>query len=59
MVRSVRLHAEDIDVAVCAVSKGTVLRTSSGKSRRRPMWLSFVAGELPRTDTTSWLSENP
>lgn len=59
VIRSVRLHAEDIDVTVCAVSKGTVLRTSSGKPRRRPMWLSFTAGELPRTDTTSWVSEGP
>jgi acyl-CoA synthetase (AMP-forming)/AMP-acid ligase II len=57
-VRSVRLHAEDIDVTLCAVSKGTVLRTSSGKPRRRPLWLSFVAGELPRIDITSWVSES-
>jgi acyl-CoA synthetase (AMP-forming)/AMP-acid ligase II len=56
-VRSVRQHAEDIDVALCAVSKGTVLRTSSGKPRRRPLWLSFVADELPRIDITSWVSE--
>lgn len=57
VVRSVRQHAEDIDVALCAVSKGTVLRTSSGKPRRRPLWLSFVAGELPRIDIKSWVSE--
>lgn len=46
VIRSVGLHAEDIDVTVCAVDKGTVLRTSSGKPRRRPMWLSFTAGEF-------------
>jgi acyl-CoA synthetase (AMP-forming)/AMP-acid ligase II len=57
VVRSVRLHAEDIDVAICAVSKGTVLRTSSGKPRRMPLWLSFAAGGLPRIDTTTWISQ--
>ena len=51
-VRSVRLHAEDIDVAVCAVGKPMILRASSGKPRRRPMWLSFLAGDLPLCSRT-------
>lgn len=58
-VRSVRQHAEDIDVTLCAVGKGMVPRTSSGKPRRRPLWLAFVAGELPLIDITSWVSEGP
>jgi acyl-CoA synthetase (AMP-forming)/AMP-acid ligase II len=57
VIRSIRLHAEDIDVTICAVDKGTVLRTSSGKPRRTPMWLSFAAGELRWIDTTPWMSE--
>jgi acyl-CoA synthetase (AMP-forming)/AMP-acid ligase II len=33
-------------VVVGAVSRRSILRTSSGKPRRRPMWREFVAGSL-------------
>lgn len=56
VIRAVRLHTEDMRVTVCAVRKGTISRTSSGKPRRRPMWLSFVAGRLQGIDGESWVA---
>lgn len=54
VTRVVRLHTEDMHVIIRAARRGTILRTSSGKPRRRPMWLSFVEGSLAGTDAKSW-----
>ncbi|WP_157514417.1 AMP-binding protein [Nocardia concava] len=43
----------DVDIVVLAAARGTVERTTSGKTRRRQMWRKFAAGEYK-----SYQSEN-
>ena len=40
-------RAEGADVAIVDLGSGTIPRTSSGKVRRRQIWLAFAGGSLP------------
>jgi acyl-CoA synthetase (AMP-forming)/AMP-acid ligase II len=48
-----RRHAEDARVVVLAVARGTILRTTSGKARRRVMWQRFLASSPPGAEDPS------
>ncbi|MFF4579784.1 AMP-binding protein [Streptomyces sp. NPDC001389] len=49
IVRRLRHRVPGLDVIVVTGPRGTVLRTSSGKPRRRAMWRAYLAGELGGT----------
>jgi len=42
-----RRGAEGAEVVVVCAPAGTIPRTSSGKPKRRELWRTFLAGELP------------
>ncbi|MEV0282115.1 AMP-binding protein [Streptomyces sp. NPDC050610] len=46
VVRRLRQRETDLDVAVVTGPRGTILRTSSGKPRRRAMWRAHLTGAL-------------
>ncbi|MFD5506448.1 AMP-binding protein [Streptomyces sp. NPDC127051] len=46
VVRRLRRRVPGLDVVIVNGPRGTVLRTSSGKPRRRAMWRAHLAGEL-------------
>jgi acyl-CoA synthetase (AMP-forming)/AMP-acid ligase II len=39
-------HTDGLRVVVFLVRRGSILRTTSGKPRRRPMWQRFAAGQM-------------
>jgi len=41
-----RLHVGDARLVLLDVARGTILRTSSGKPRRRAMWRAFAEGRI-------------
>jgi acyl-CoA synthetase (AMP-forming)/AMP-acid ligase II len=46
ITQRLRQCSEGAQIAVLRVAKGTILRTSSGKPKRRRMWQLYTAGEM-------------
>jgi acyl-CoA synthetase (AMP-forming)/AMP-acid ligase II len=53
---AVSAHADGPRVLVMSARRGSIMRTTSGKPRRRLMWEAFVVGDL--TGTVVWDSDD-
>jgi acyl-CoA synthetase (AMP-forming)/AMP-acid ligase II len=49
IMRQLTPLAESVQVVLAQVGGGAILRTSSGKVRRRALWQQYMQGELPHT----------